>query len=424
MSDTAAARPDSGDLAVQASALVVAIAWRNLWRNRRRTWLSAGAIAFATALLMFARSMQVGGYEAMIDSGTGLLTGHLQVQHREFLDDPQFEHLLRDADTIANTLHAHRLSVAATPRVSAFALLSVGEKSFGAQVLGVVPERESLVSRLPAMVTEGRYLGGGPEVVIGHSLARNLGARLGDELVVLGTGREGAMAALAVSVVGIFDSGFAELDRSVVQIPIDVVRAGFLLDEEGHQVAVRLERLSDMETLLVELEATLPGEVVAHRWQRLMPEIEQGIAMDRISARFMYTILALVVLFSIVNTFIMTVFERTHEFGMLAAIGMRRWRIIAMVQLEALWLSVLGTLLGLLFSVPILGWVVFVGIPLGEMTEAMQGLHVPDRMYGAFDLSVLASVPLLFLIGCQIAAFIPLQRLRALQPSEAMRAGT
>lgn len=402
--------------------LVTAIAWRNLWRNRRRTLLTAGGIAFAVVLLMFSRTLQVGGYKTMIEAGTGLLHGHIQVQHVDYLEDSKFEYLVSDAAALAERLAEHPQVLAATPRAVGFALLSVDEKSFGAQVLGVDPQVEPGLSTLPSMVAEGRYINAGDEAYVGSVLARNLGAGVGDELLILGTGKEGGMAALALTIVGIFDSGAAELDRALVEIPLEAFREGFFLDDEAHQIVLELADVGAVGKVADELETWLPAGAKARRWQELMPEIEQGIAVDKISAGLMYTILVSIVLFSIVNSFIMTVFERTHEFGMLLAVGMRPWNIIAMLQLEALWLSVLGSILGAVLATPILAWVILSGIPLGEAAQAaMAQLHIPDRMYGAFDLRALGTIPLLFIVACQLSAFFPAQRVRRLKPVEALR---
>ena len=402
--------------------LVAAIAWRNLWRNRRRTILTAGGIAFAVVLLMFTRSLQVGGYKNMIEAGTGLLHGQIQVQHVDYLEDAKFEHLLVDADALSVRLAEHPQVLAASPRAVGFALLSVEEKSFGAQVLGVDPQVEPRISTLPLMVTKGRYINEGDEAYVGSVLARNLRADVGDELLVLSTGHEGGMAALALTIVGIFDSGVAELDRALVEIPLGTFREGFFLTDQAHQVVLDLTDVDATDTVARDVETWLPAGVAARRWQDLMPEIEEAITMDKAGAGLMFVILVAIILFSIVNTFIMTVFERTREFGMLLAVGMRPWSIIAMLQLEALWLSVVGSLLGTVAASPLLAWVVLSGIPLGDTAQAsMANLHIPDRMYGAFDLQALGAIPVIFLVACQLSAFFPAQRVRRLKPVEALR---
>ncbi|MDA1076950.1 MAG: ABC transporter permease, partial [Proteobacteria bacterium] len=174
---------------------VAAIAWRNLWRNGRRTWLGAGGIAFALMILVVGQSTQQGSFSAAIDNGARLMTGHLQIQHPMYQDDPRLEHLLSNASSIRDEVLKRPGAVAASIRAETFALASVGERSFGAQIVGVQSRREVQWSTLPAMVDEGRYLKGPGEAYVGAILARNLGATVGDEIVVLGTAKEGGVAA-------------------------------------------------------------------------------------------------------------------------------------------------------------------------------------------------------------------------------------
>jgi ABC-type lipoprotein release transport system permease subunit len=398
------------------------IAWRNLWRNRRRTLFTAGSIAFACLLLMFSRSLQLGSYTGMIDAATELFAGHAQVQHRDFLDDPRLRYRIDNATDLARQLASLPGVVQVAPRGQAFALLSVDERSFGAQVMGVEPAAEQAISTLPTSLVAGRYLASGDEAYIGSTLARNLGAAPGDELVVLGTGPEGGVAALAVTVVGIFQTGQVELDRGLVQVPLDTFQQGFYLDNQVHQLALAVDDLAALETVRGDVEALLPPELAFRSWQQLMPDVVQAIAIDRASNRLFYGILVLVVLFSIVNTFIMTVFERTREFGMLLAIGMRPWRLIGMLQLEALWLAVLGSVIAGLLAVPMLAWLSQVGIPMAGMEDLMGGFAFPSHLKAEISLVQMGAIPLVFVIGCQMSALLPALRLRRLDPVEALRA--
>ena len=397
------------------------IAWRNLWRNRRRTLFTAGSIAFACLLLMFSRSLQLGSYRGMIDAATDLYSGHLQVQQEKFLDDPRLRYRLDHAAALTDWIRQVPGVAVAAPRAQAFALLSVDERGFGAEVAGVEPEMERRISTLPGSVVEGRYLDAGNEAFIGSILARNLGAVPGDELVVLGSGPEGGVAALALTIVGIFETGQVELDRSLVEVPLNVFQAGFFLDDEVHQIAVKLDDPGALEDVTARIRPQLRPGAVVRPWQELMPDVVQAIALDRASARMFYGILTLVVLFSIVNTFIMTVFERTREFGMMLAIGMRHWRIIAMLQLEALWMALLGGALGCVLAVPMLAWLKLVGIPIAGMEELMGGFAFPDRLRADISLLEMAVIPLVFVLGCQVSALLPALRLRKLSPVEALR---
>jgi ABC-type lipoprotein release transport system permease subunit len=406
---------------------VLLIAWRNVFRNTRRSVFTASAIAFAVLLLAFSLSMNAGQYAAMIDNGTRLLTGHAQVQARGYLDDPS----LRKVVPAVSQLRAALATVPGVRNVRAraegFALVSVQEKGFGAQVMGVEPAAERRYSSLPGMVTQGRYLGAADaeEAVIGAALARNLGARPGSELVVLGTGKEGSVAALAVTVVGIVESGIAELDRTLVQVPIDAFRPAFEFGDEASSL-VLVFASADIDPQALALAATrvqaiAPG-VELLPWQRLLPDMVQAIELDRLTNLLFFVLLGTMVVFSIANSFVMTVFERTREFGMLIAVGMRPGQLQRLVQLEALLVCGGGVLLGALLSLALVLLLARVGVPIpGEADAMMRRFQLPDRMYPVLDAKAILLPALLMLLATQVAAALPTLRIRWLQPVAALR---
>lgn len=419
------------------------IAWRNLWRNRRRTLLSVGSIAFAVALLAFAMAQQIGSYALMIENATAQLTGQLQIQRLGFLDDPRIERTVPEAGALRARIESVPGVVAAAERVQAFVLVSAGERSVAAQVLGVDPAREGAVSRLPVLLSGGRFLadagalgdgaaasantgsdaGRAPvELVVGVALARNLGVALDDELVLLGTDPTGSVAALVGRVVGLLETGQSELDRSLLLAPIAALRSAWGLGTDAHTIVIHTrspEIVSDVETLL---EPLLNDALDILPWQRLLPELEQSIALDQVSNRFFYGLLALLVGFSIVNSFVMVVFERTREFGLLLALGQRPWQIIRLLELEAFWLVVIGVAAGWLIALPLIAWVAAVGLPLGESAGLMlRRFHMPDRVYTALDVRAFMKPAALMLVVTLLAALVPAQRVRHLTPVEALR---
>ena len=317
-------------------ALFAIVAWRNLWRNPRRTWLTAGGIAFATALVVFSSSIQVGSYDGMIDMATRLVSSHIQVQHPKFQDDPRMRYSLPEGVELTERLARLPGVAGAAPRAEAFALLSTEERSFGGLVLGVDPDRERQVSDLPNTLVEGEYLPGPDDAFIGAALARNLDISLADEILVLGTGKEGSVGALALRVGGIFETGHNGTDRSLILVRLQTLQEGFELGDEVHRVLVAADSISDIDDVARRIELELGADFSTLKWNALMPEIEQGIQIDWVSSQLMYWLLLILVAFAIVNTFMMTVFERTREFGMLLAIGMRPASIMGMLQVEAI----------------------------------------------------------------------------------------
>lgn len=400
------------------------IAWRNLWRNRRRTWLTSGGIAFAIWLLVFSMSMQDGTFEIMVDNGARLALGHVQIQHPAYQDDPRMEYTLTGSDRLRAVAEAEPAVVAASERAQGFALVSHGERSFGAQVFGVDFAREATWSSLPAMVQDGRYLTGPGEAVIGSVLARNLGLRVGDEIVVLGTAREGGVAAALATVVGTFTSGQVALDRALMQIPIDDFREAWgLAPDEAHALVVLAGSVTESVQVAEDLRVGLGSEARVLDWRELMPEAVQTIDVKFIGTLLFFALVAIIVTFSIVNTFMMTVFERTPEFGMLMAIGMKPGKIMGQLALEALFLALLGVVIGLALSAALLVPLSEFGMPLpASATEALTQYNLPDRMYPRFSNMAASASAVIMLIGTQLAALVPALRIRRMRPVQALRA--
>ncbi len=403
--------------------LIVRIGWRNLWRNRRRTFLTTGGIAFAVFLVVSFMALQLGQYDVMEENATSLLTGHVQVQHAHYPEDSRFEETIEHASQVLETVRATPGVVAVAPRVEAFALTSVNERSFGAQVLGVDIAAEQQTVRFVRMLASGHTLQGPQEAVLGTVLAKNLGASLGDEVVVLGAGKEGGVAALVFTVVGLLETGMADLDRALLLAPLPEVQAGFGLDDEVHTLAIRVDDLHRSQQVVRRLRAALPATLTVRNWDQVLPELRQGIEVDKMGGRIMYGIIMALVVFSAINSFIMTVFERTREFGMLLAIGMRPGHIMGMIQWEALFVSLLGIAIGLALASGLTLWLMNVGIYLGEgMQEYARQFYMPDRMYPAFSWEAMTVAPLVMLVGTQIAALLPSLRIRRLKAADALRA--
>lgn len=408
---------------VRPGSSLLLIAWRNLWRNRRRTWLTSGGIAFAVWLLVFSMSMQDGTFEVMVDNGARLALGHLQIQHPSYQDDPRMEYTVAGSRALRDQAEALDEVTIASERVGGFALVNHEERSFGAQIFGVDFVRESAWSSLPDMVSAGRYLSGPGEAFIGSVLARNLSVAVGDEIVLLGTAREGGVAAAVATVVGTFESGQPALDRALMQIPIDDFRAAWALaPDEAHAIVIMASTVADS----VEVASRLAPDVGADRrvldWRDLMPEAVQTIDIKFIGTLLFFGLVAIIVTFSIVNTFMMTIFERTPEFGMLMAIGMKPGKIMIQLALEALFLAVVGVVLGLALSAALLVPLAEFGMPLpASASEVLSAYNLPDRMYPRFSNLAASSSAIIMLVGTQLAAFIPALRIRRMRPVEALR---
>ena len=406
-------------------SVVQRLAWRNLSRLSRRTWLTVGGMVFCNALLVFMISTQLGSYALMIDGTLGVLTGHLQVQEQRYNEEPRMRYTVPDGEALAGQLREATGRDAIAARGSAFALASSEDRSFGIQILGVQPAHEHKVSTLPGLVRQGRYLqdNNAAEIVVGSVLARNLKIGMGDEVTFLGSGRDDSFAAGVATVVGIINSGMTDLDRSVAEIPLGYFQSVFAMDSDVHSIVVKVDDLDEVTPLKATIAGLLPAaDLAVLDWDELQPGLRQAIAADMFSAFVMYAVLIVLVAFSVLNTQLMSVLERTREFGVMTALGVGPGQLGRLVLLETAIMSLLGLVLGCLLGGLFTAWLGQVGFTLDGMEEAMERYNISGRIYPQLSPVSLLAGPAVVFIGGMLAAIYPALRLYTLQPVAAMRA--
>tara|TARA_R110002096_G_scaffold5508_3_gene25716 strand:+ start:3366 stop:4595 length:1230 start_codon:yes stop_codon:yes gene_type:complete len=405
--------------------LVLRLAWRNLWRQPRRTWLTTGAMVFANMLLVFMMSLQFGMYGLMIDNSLQLFTGHLQVQAPGFNDEQKMRQTVPDilmlAQRIRNALPDSRVAA----RGSTFALVSSEDRSYGIAIYGVEVKFEPGVSSIPGLVDRGRYLASNDanEIVIGSVLARNLRVDVGDELTLLGSGLDGSFAANVATIAGIFDSGVKDVDRNIVEIPIGNFQETFFMQGAGHQIVVTAANRDDVTALQSQIQALLPAssDLQVLDWDKLQPGLKQAIQADMTSSFFMYFVLVVLVAFSVLNTQLMSVLERTREFGIVMALGLRPGKLGRLVLLETAIMGGIGFILGAIAGALLTSWFSSNGLSFPGMDEMAAQFNLPARMYPQLNLLTLLAGPAVVFLFTLAAAIYPAVRLNWQKPVDAMR---
>lgn len=406
--------------------LTWSLAWRNLWRHGRRTWLTVGAMVFSNILLVFLISLQLGSYEMMINNSLAMFTGHLQVQQEGYQQEQKMRQSVPAALELADHLRGELNVETVAVRAGGFALASSEQRSIGIQILGVQPQREMLVSTIPGLVSRGRYLSAmdAEEIVIGATLARNLRIDLGDELTFLGTAADGSMAVGIVTVVGILDTGVNDLDRSISQVPLGYFQRSFGLGDQAHTIVVTVPAIEEVDSAVAYVRGLLPAAngLVVLDWDTLQPGLRQAIKADMSSAWFMYAVLIFLVALSVLNTQLMSVMERTREFGVMIALGTRPGQLARLVLGETLMMSLLGLGLGLLLGGVLVVYLANVGFTFPGMAEMGERFGLPDRMYPEVSLLSMFWGPSVVFVGALLAALYPAARLFKLNPLTAMKA--
>ena len=408
--------------------MLLRLAWRNLWRNGRRTALTVAAAAFAVALTLGALAVTHGQHSHWIDQVVRAYPGHVEVSLAGYRDNRTLDYAMTLDPARAAALDQVSYIRGWAPRLESWALaIPDTEASVGraAWLVGVDPARESALSSLAGTVTQGRFLNGGDEfeVVLGELLAENLGAAPGDQVILLSTDYYGSQAADRFRVVGTISVGQAEFDGYAAILRLDQLQA-FVEYEGLSHVAFFAEEGDRAGAIRAEVEGIFSGdgfEVVA--WQQLVPDVVQLVLIDDISAWFMLVLLLIVIAFGLFNTVLMSVFERVREFGMMRAVGVSPGRIFRLVMLESLLLSTIGVVIGAALALPGIAYMrnhpILITDP--SLTAMMRAFEIDPVI--PFDLKGvhLLGTPLAILAIAGVAALLPALRASRGQPVDALR---
>ena len=400
------------------------MAFRNIWRSPVRTILTLSAIAFAAIILVFMVSFQLGSYEAMVNSSVKIYTGHIQIQAEGYKEKKSMRFVISSPERIAETVEKIEEIKSYSFRANGFSLVSSENRARGVLVTGIDPEGEAEISTIAGLIREGEYLAPGDrdKVLIGRLLAGNLKVGINDELTILGQGKDGSIAAGIVTVKGIFSSGIDDFDRSTIQVPLNYFSDLFYMDGAVHEIVCTADSLFDVNKIKRLLKASLEEKkIVVLDWKELLPGLVQGIQLDLASAVIFYFILVLVVAFSILNTFLMAILERTKEFGVMLALGVKPSRLFKLVLMESSFLTLTGVVTGGAVGCFITLWFQTHGIDLAGASEILKEYGMSGIVYPKLSIVSALAGPLLVFAITICAALYPAFKVKKLVPVDAIR---
>lgn len=352
---------------------IARMAWRNLWRNRRRTALTLVSIAFGLFLAVMMTALQEGSFAAMIDMAARLGAGHVTLQNPAALDSPGLALTVSHSADLRASARGEPHVLRAVERISGQVMLSTAGQVYGAGFIAYDPAREdaTTLSLLDSVVEGAAFSDSDASgILLGRKLAENLGVGLGRKVVFTLTDKHGELTPDVARVAGILETGTPNLDAAIALFPIDRMRRvlGYGADESG-QVAVFVDDQRRAARVASDLDgvgsAALP-------WFEMNADLASFITMKVVGARIMLAIIVLLIAAGIFNTIFVSVMERVREFGVLLAIGFSPGRLFAMVMFESLFLGLVGVALGALLTVWPYWYTSTVGIDLARLIDASQ----------------------------------------------------
>jgi len=403
--------------------MYIRLAWRNLWRNKRRTLITSASVFFAVLLAIAMRSMQLGSYDNMIDNIVRFYTGYAQIHKNGYWNEQTLDNSFEQNDSLETLATQNENIASVIPRLETFALASNEARSRGVLVVGIEPEKEKTLTDIPGKIINGKYFNAEDKsVLLTSDLAKYLKIETGDTLVLLGQGYHGSNAAAKYPVSGIVKFNSPELNKRFIFLPLKEMQ--WFVDAPNRITSlVVMTQAESVKQVTQFLAAKTDTTYEVMDWQAMLPEIVQAIEADSIGGIIVLCILYIIIGFGIFGTVLMMTAERRHEFGVLIALGMKRFQILIVLALEGIFLTLLGVAAGTAASLPVVGYFHFNPIPLSDEMktiseayglEAVLPFSIAPEIFGYQALTVL--------IIALISMSYPLYRIMSIQPSQAMRA--
>lgn len=391
--------------------MILKLSWRNIWRNKRRTIITLTSISFAVVLSCVMRSMQLGSYERMISNALSFYTGHIQVHEEGYWDDKSLDHGFKITDTLMEMFKSEERIINIIPRIESFALASHKSQTKGGMVLGIEPEREDQLTSLRDKLIAGEFLESSDKsAMIAEGLAKYLKLEVGDSLVLLGQGYHGANAAGIYRIKGIVKFPISIQNNQMIYLPIKEAQWLYAADGLITNFTLQVANSGDAIKIAKSLNKKLDDMgMEAVDWKFMMPELLQSIELDNVSGKIMLGLLYLVIAFGMFGTFLMMTRERMYEFGLMMAVGMKKYKMQAMIFLEFLLLSLLGALGGIAISLPVLIYFYFNPIHFtGEGTEVFEKFGIEPIYIFSLDPNIFYSQAWIIFFMTILLGFYPL----------------
>lgn len=405
------------------------LAWRNIWRNKRRSLLTIGSVAFAVFFSVFMQSIQKGAWDHMLDNVVNFYYGYAQVHKAGYWEDQSLdESMVLNEELRTKILEIDGIEAIA-PRLESFALASVGEHTKGVLVVGTEADSEDNLTKLSEHITEGQYwTDNSKSVLVAEGVADQLNLSLGDTIILLSQGYHGANAAGKYPIDGLLKFGSPELNKRMVYLPFKEAEHFFAADGLASSIALKIDNKDLVPGILSALDQQL--DTTAYKaigWQNMIPELVEAKELDAAGNYLVLLVLYLIIAFGIFGTILMMVRERLYEFGVLLGIGMRRLQLSTIVWLEIVLLGLLGALVGMAIAFPMVYYVnqhpIDLTIMGEEAVETYEKFGMEPILPTVIDPSIFFSQALIIFIVTSILAMYAFWKIRSLDPIGAMREG-
>lgn len=391
------------------------LAWRNIWRNKRRTLITAGSLFSAIVFAIIMRSMQYGSYEIMIENGVRSYSGYIQVQQKDYWKDKTIDDLMLADENLIYRIEKIDGVISSIPRLESFALATNGTKSKGVVFQGIDPLKESLVSNISNNIVKGNMLKMGDEgLLLSSRLASYLSLSVGDSVILISQGFQGISASGFYRIQGIVKFPSPMLDSRLIIGNLPVAQQFYGAENMLTSLVINIKDGDETDKILKKIEPLLDtNNLTVMSWLVMSKEIKQQIDSDNASGIIMLLILYTVIFFGVLGTIIMMTAERSKEFAVMVAIGMQRKRLQLLIFIESLYMGLIGIISGLIVAFPITFYYYKNPIPLkGELAKIMIQYGLEPVMPFSIDFTIYLNQFFVVLLLLFISSIYPLLKIR------------
>ncbi len=398
------------------------IAWRNLWRNKRRTYITMASVFVAVFLALATRSMQIGSYDNMIKNAVKLSTGYIQIHDNGYWEDKSINNTFKNSSPLFNSVNSNDNITLTLPRLESFALGSSGEYTKGVFVIGTDPEIEDRLTNLSDKLVDGEYFNNDEGVIVGKGLADYLHVGIDDTLILIGQGYHGVTAAGKYRIIGIFKFPVPQMDNQMVYMRLKDCQYLYNAENRLTSYTIMIDDGDDLYLTVAELGELTGEEFEVLSWEDMNKEMVQMIKSDNAGGIFMLGVLYMIVGFGVFGTMMMMTMERRKEFAVMIAVGMQKARLSIIVFFETLFIGFLGVIVGVFISFPILLYLFYNPIPItGEMAESFELFGVEPIVPFSVDAAIFINQSLIVMLICFIAVMYPIVVINRFNILKAMR---